>query len=203
MDRLDFADDTLLIFCSDNGGVLLTEGDRPEAQAYGAGFRANGTWRGRKHSIYEGGFRVPFVVRWPGKVPADTVSEKTISLVDMFATVVAVVGESLPSPQEGAEDSFNVLPAFLGRSSPSPLRPSIIVHSVDGNFAIRKGPWKYIEGKASPTVRRVSRPDELGAQLYNIRDDPGERENLIDAHPEIVKRLADLLETHRDRGFTR
>jgi len=139
-------------------------------------------------------------VQWLGQQTDET---PFFLLVDMFATVAAVVGESLPSPQEGAEDSFNVLPAFLGRSSPSPLRPSIIVHSVDGNFAIRKGPWKYIEGKASPTVRRVSRRDELGAQLYNIRDDPGERENLIDAHPEIVKRLADLLEMQRDRGTSR
>lgn len=203
LDRLGFADDTLLIFCSDNGGVLLTEGDRPEAEAYRAGLRVNGKWRGRKHSIYEGGFRVPFVVRWPGKVPADTVSEKTISLVDMFATVAAVVGKSLPSAKEAAEDSFNVLPAFLGRSSPDPLRPSMIVHSVDGNFAIREGPWKYIEGKASPTVKRVSRADELGAQLYNIQDDPAEQENLIGAHPEIAKRLADLLETHRDRRTSR
>ena len=194
LDRLGFADDTLLIFCSDNGGVLLTEGDRPEAEAYRAGLRVNGKWRGRKHSIYEG---------WPGKVPAGTVSEKTISLVDMFATVAVVVGKSLPSAKEAAEDSFNVLPAFLGRSSPDPLRPSMIVHSVDGNFAIREGPWKYIEGKASPTVKRVSRADELGAQLYNIQDDPAEQENLIGAHPEIAKRLADLLETHRDRRTSR
>jgi len=203
LDRLGFADDTLLIFCSDNGGVLLTGGDRPEAEAYRAGLRVNGKWRGRKHSIYEGGFRVPFVVRWPGKVPAGTVSEKTISLVDMFATVAAVVGKSLPSAKEAAEDSFNVLPAFLGRSSPDPLRPSMIVHSVDGNFAIREGPWKYIEGKASPTVKRVSRADELGAQLYNIQDDPAEQENLIGAYPEIAKRLADVLETHRDRRTSR
>lgn len=203
LDRLGFAGDTLLIFCSDNGGVLLTEGDRPEAEAYRAGLRVNGEWRGRKHSIYEGGFRVPFVVRWPGKVPAGTVSDATINLVDMFATVAAVVGESLPSADEAAEDSFNVLLALLGQYSPRPLRPSMIVHSVDGNFAIREGPWKYIEGKASPTVRRVSRPDELGAQLYNIQDDPAEQENLAGVRPEIADRLADLLENHRGKGYSR
>ena len=203
LNELRLADDTLLVFTSDNGGVLLTEGDRPEAQAYRAGLRVNGKWRGRKHSIYEGGFRVPFIVRWPDKVPARTESAETISLVDMFATVAAVVGESLPPAGEAAEDSFNVLPALLGRSSPRPLRPSMIVQSVDGNFAIRDGPWKYVEGKASPTVRRVSRPDELGRQLYNLLEDPAERENQMGAHPSIAERLAGLLETHRRQGHSR
>ena len=203
LDELRLADDTLLIFTSDNGGVLLTEGDRPEAAAYRAGLHVNGEWRGRKHSIYEGGFRVPFIVRWPGKVPPRTASMETISLVDIFATVAAVVGESLPPAEEAAGDSFNVLPAFLGQSSPEPLRPSMIVHSVDGNFAIREERWKYVEGKASPTVRRVSRPDELGPQLYNLLDDSGERENQVGAHPSIAERLAGLLETYRRQGYSR
>jgi arylsulfatase A-like enzyme len=193
----------LLIFTSDNGGVLLTEGDRPEAEAYRAGLRVNGEWRGRKHSIYEGGFRVPFLVRWPGKIQAGSVCDETLSLVDMFATVAALVGEPLPPVEEGAEDSFNVLPALLGQSSPGPRRPSMIVHSVDGVFAIREGPWKYIEGKASPTARRVSRPEELGAQLYNLHNDPAERENLIDARPAIAERLAGLLETYRNKAYSR
>ena len=203
LDRLGLAGDTLLIFTSDNGGVLLTEGNRPEAEAFRAGLRVNGEWRGRKHSIYEGGFRVPFIVRWPDRVPAKTVSVETISLVDLFATVAAVVGESLPPAEEVAEDSFNVLPAFLGQSASRPLRPSMIVHSVDGNFAIREGPWKYIEGVASPTVRRVSRPQELGRQLLNLRDDPAEQENRMGAYPRIAERLARLLETHRSQGYSR
>ena len=203
LDELGLADDTLLIFTSDNGGVRITEGDRPEAEAYRAGLQVNGRWRGRKHSIYEGGFRVPFIVRWPGKVPANSVGAETISLVDMFATIAAVVGKPLPSPDEAAEDSFNVLPAFLGRSSPDPLRPSLIDHSVDGNFAIREGEWKYVEGIASPTARRVSRPQELAPQLYNLRDDPAEQHNQLEAHPETAKRLASLLENHRNRGHSR
>ncbi len=203
LDQLGLADDTLVIFTSDNGGVLLTEGDRPEAAAYRAGLHVNGQWRGRKHSIYEGGFRVPFIVRWPGRVAAHTVSEETISLVDMFATLAAVTGKSLPPADEGAEDSSNVLPAFLGEASSSPLRPAIILHSVDGNFAIRQGPWKYVEGNASSTVRRVSRPGELGRQLYNLGDDPAEQENRIEAYPEIGERLAKLLETHRNQGHSR
>lgn len=203
LDELGLADDTLLIFTSDNGGVLLTEGDRPEAEAYKAGLHVNGTWRGRKHSIYEGGFRVPFIVRWPGRVPPSTVTAETISLVDVFATVAAVTGQSLPPAEEAAEDSFNVLPALLGEPSSRPLRPSMVLHSVDGNFAIREGPWKYVEGEASPTVRRVSRPQELGRQLYSLRDDPIEQVNQMDAFPKVAERLASLLEAHRSQGHSR
>ena len=79
----------------------------------------------------------------------------------------------------------------------------MIVHSVDGNFAIRDGRWKYVEGKASPTVRRVSRRAELGPQLYDLVADPEEQDNRIATSPEIADRLATILETHRRRGHTR
>ena len=125
LDELGFAEDTLVVFTSDNGGVLFTEGDRPEARAYRDGLRVNGGWRGRKHSIYEGGFRVPFIARWPGKVPAGTVSHETISLVDLFATVAAVSGQPLPPAAEAAEDSLNVLPALLGETTEG-TSPSVV-----------------------------------------------------------------------------
>lgn len=203
LDDFGFAEDTLVIFTSDNGGVLLSEGDRPEAVAHRQGMRVNGDWRGRKHSIYEGGFRVPFVVRWPGRIQAASETSDTISLVDMFATMAALIGEPLPPPVEAAEDSFDVLPAFLGESSPSPLRPVTIVHSVDGVFAIREGRWKYVEGEASATVRRVSRPQELGRQLYDLRTDPAEQENQLSAQPEVANRLSDRLEKLRAAGHSR
>jgi arylsulfatase A len=205
LDEKGFAKDTLVIFTSDNGGLLLTEGDRPEAEAYRAGLRVNGSWRGRKHSIYEGGFRVPFLVRWPGQAPAGTTSNETISLVDMLATVAAITGAPLPPAAEGAEDSHNVLPAFLGRKTARPLRASIITHSVEGNFAIRRGSWKYIEGRPAVPMDRVSaiRRDEMKPQLYNLTDDPGEQKNLIEQHPEVARQLKDLLSTSRSTGHTR
>jgi arylsulfatase A-like enzyme len=204
IDRGGFASNTLVIFTSDNGGVQFTEGDGPEATAYRAGLRMNGPWRGRKHSIYQGGFRVPFLARWPGKIAAGSVSDATINLADMLATTAAVVGKPLPPATEAAEDSFNVLPALLGRSKGrSPLRPSMISHSVDGVFAIREGPWKYIEGKASPDLKNPSRKDELKAQLFNLRDDPAEQHDLMAAHPQVAARLADLLETQRSSGRSR
>ena len=114
LDQMDVTKDTLVIFTSDNGGVLMTEGDRPEAEAFRAGLRCNGKWRGRKHSIYEGGFRVPFLVRWPGTVPVGTSCDETINLVDLYATVASVIGQDVPADKAVAEDSFNALPAFLG-----------------------------------------------------------------------------------------
>ena len=202
LDRMGVSENTLVIFTSDNGGVLMTKGDRPEAKAYQAGLHCNGKWRGRKHSIYEGGFRVPFLVRWPGRVKAGTVCDETISLVDMYATVAAVIDRKIHSNKAVAEDSFNVLPAFLGATSPQPLRPSMILHSPNGNFAIRQGPWKYIEGKASLTLKKASRRDELVAQLYHLRNDPGEQHNLLAKHPDVAQRLANLLDTQRRDGRT-
>ena len=203
LDRMKVSNDTLVVFTSDNGGVLMTEGDRPEAIAYRAGLRCNGELRGRKHSIYEGGFRVPFLVRWPGRVPAATVCDETINLVDMYATTAAIVDQPVPADENVAEDSFSFLPAMLGASKPKPVRPSMILHSPNGNFAIRKGAWKYVEGKAYSGLKRVPRKEELGAQLYNLDADPAEQHNLVAEHPEIADHLATLLDEQRRKGRTR
>ena len=200
LDRLDATDDTLVIFTSDNGGVLITEGDRPEAVAHRAGLRCNGVWRGRKHSIYEGGFRVPFIARWPVKIEAGTACEQMISLVDLYATIAAIVDVSLPAT--AAEDSFNILPTLLAKNH-QPVRTSMILHSPNGNFAIRQGRWKYIEGKPSPSLKKIPRGDELTAQLFDLQDDTAEEHNLYDDHPEVATRLSTLLNRQRDSGSTR
>lgn len=200
LDRMQATEETLVIFTSDNGGVMMTEGTRPEAEAYRAGLRPNGPWRGRKHSIYEGGFRVPFLVRWPGHVEPGTVCDETINLVDIYATIAALIERPVPTNEGVAEDSFNVLPAILGTPHEEPLRASMIVHSPNGNFAIRRGPWKYIEGKPSPTLKQPPRRDELLPQLYNLREDPGEQNNVVNDYPEVVKRLAELLDEQRTSG---
>lgn len=126
--------------------------------------------------------------------------DETINLVDMYATLASLIDQPVSPNEDVAEDSFNVLPAILGTPHEKPLRPSMIVHSPNGNFAIRRGAWKYIEGQASPTLNRPSQRDELRAQLYNLLDDPGEQNNVIDEQPEIVKRLASLLEEQRNSG---
>jgi arylsulfatase A len=205
LDDHHLAQDTLVVFTSDNGGVLMTEGDRPEAIAYRAGLHLNGDWRGGKHGIYQGGFRVPFLVRWPGHAPAGATCDETINLVDLGATLAAVVGKPLPSAEGAAEDSHNVLPAFLGNKSSAPLRDSMISHSSDGVFAVRQGPWKYMEGKPAKPLKAVpnARKGELTPQLYNLQDDPREQKNLIADKPEVAARMLDLLSTMRAKGRTR
>jgi len=207
LDRLGFAKDTLVIFTSDNGGVKEPQRtDSVQTQALNAGLAVNGPWRGGKHHVWEGGFRVPFVVRWSGNVPAGTVCNEMVSLADILATTAALVGDKLPPASKAAEDSYNILPAILGEPYSKPLRTDMIVHSSDGVFAIRRGPWKYIEGIPVDEVKpgaRKARADEFHAQLYNLQDDPTETTDVSAQHPGVVKELAALLDRYRDGGYSR
>lgn len=207
LDRLGFTQNTLVLFTSDNGGVFkpfIT--DSLQTKAFQAGLRVNGPLRGGKHNIWEGGFRVPFIVRWPGHAPAVTVCDEMVSLADLLATTAAILGEKLPPADQAAEDSYNILPAILGASYNQPLRPDMIVHSADGVFAIRRGPWKYVEGIPAHDIKpgsRKTRADEFRPQLYNLREDLAETKDLSAQHPQIVRELAALLDRYRDGGFSR
>ena len=209
LDRLKFTENTLLIFTSDNGGsgqmseVQTMREPNEQVVAMKAGLDLNKPWRGRKHSVYQGGFRVPFIARWPGHVPVGTTCDETISVVDMLATISALVGEKLPPATQAAEDSYNVLPAFLGEKYTAPLRPFLIVHSADGVFGIRQGPWKWIEGKSSKPNPPKGRSDEFKPQLYNLKDDPAESKDVLAQNPEVAKRLAALLDGYRNSGRSR
>jgi hypothetical protein len=156
--------------------------------------------------VWEGGFKVPFLVRWPGRVPAGTTCGEMVSLVDLLATAAALVGEKLPAPGEAAEDGYNILPAMLGETGAKPARSDLIVHSADGVFAIRKGPWKWIEGVPADDIKpgvRKARAAEFKAQLYNLQDDPAETRDVSAAHPEVVQELSALLDRYRDGGYSR
>jgi arylsulfatase A-like enzyme len=207
LDKQGLAKDTLVIFTSDNGGVKEPKNvDSYQTQALNAGLAVNGLWRGGKHHIWEGGFRVPFVVRWPGQVPPGTVCTEMVSLADLLATTAAIVGDQLPPASSAAEDSYNILPAILGKTVGRPLRPDMIVHSADGVFAIRQGPWKWIEGVPVEDIKpgaRKARAEEYRAQLYNLVDDPAETKDVSLQHPEVAQRLEALLDRYRDGGFSR
>jgi arylsulfatase A len=207
LDRQGRANDTLVIFTSDNGGVFRPDNTTSlQTQAYQAGLRVNGDLRGGKHTVWEGGFKVPFLVRWPGRVPARTTCGDMISLADLLATTAAIVGEPLPAPSKAAEDSYNVLPALFGESGAKPARSDIIVHSADGVFAIRKGPWKWIEGVPVDDIRpgaRKARAAEFRAQLYNLQDDPAETRDVSAEHPDMVQELSALLNRYRNGGYSR
>jgi arylsulfatase A len=203
LERKGFATNTLVIFASDNGGENKRTRDGAQIQAQTAGLLLNGSWRAGKHSIYEGGFRVPFIARWPGHIPAGAVYGQKINLVDMLATTAALLGERLPPATEAAEDSYNILPALLGQPSSKALRPEMIVHSADGVFALRQGSWKWIEGKPSVPKPLQSRAVEYKPQLYDLDADPAEQKDVAAAHPEVAERLAKLLDQYRQQGFSR
>jgi arylsulfatase A-like enzyme len=205
LDRLGLAKDTLVLFTSDNGGVFRPEREGPQTIAAKAGLRVNGALRGSKHDVWEGGFKVPFLVRWPAKIAAGSVSREMVSVADILATAAAIVGEPLPPAAQAAEDSRNFLPALLGDPA-KPIRDDMIVHSADGVFAIRKGPWKWIEGvpveETTPASRRRN-AEQYRAQLFNTVADPAETKDVSAQHPEVVKELQALLVRYRDGGYSR
>ncbi len=201
LDESGQADKTLILFTSDNGGVFKPERDMLQTTAYKAGLKVNGALRGGKHSVWQGGFKVPFIARWPGKIPAGTVCDEMVSVADILATTAAIVGEKIPAPEQAAEDSHNFLPALLGETAP-PARDHLIVHSSDGVFAIRQGPWKWVEGVPAPGVKQ-RRSDEFRAQLYNLEKDPAETQDISAQHPDIVEKLSALLTRYREGGYSR
>ncbi len=184
LDRLKLAGNTLLIFTSDNGAFVQDE----------KGHRPNGPWHGEKEQYFEGGHRVPFLVRWPGHVKPG-VSDALIGLTDLPATAAAIVSQKLPAT--AAPDSVSLLPLFLGETPGSP-HEAIVVMSSKGALALRKGPWKYMSKAVGLPVKGKKKEAFLAEPgLYNLVEDPGEQNNLAKQNPEMVKQLAALLEAIR------
>jgi arylsulfatase A-like enzyme len=212
LDRLGVADDTLVIFSSDNGGVVVHNAEHAIAQD--AGLKINGPLRGGKHDIWEGGFREPTLIRWPGKVPAGTVNEQILCLTDMLATLAGILGVELRPGQ--AEDSFDARAAFFGTGSGSakPVRDHVILQDAHATYAIRMGDWKLVEREGTPpvtprnqaaakkqaTARKKAAPHD---ELFNLADDPAETRDVHASHPEVVARLRTALDDARRRGQTR
>jgi len=206
LDKMGATKDTLVIFTSDNGGVFKPENERLlQTAAFKAGLKVNGTIRGGKHDVWEGGFKVPFIVRWPGKVTAGSTATQMVSLVDILATTAEIVGEPLPAKERGAEDSRSFLPALVGTAD-AKAREDMIVHSADGVFALRKGRWKWIEGVPVDEIKdgaRKAHKDQYRSQLYDTVVDPAETKDVSGEHPDVVAELKDLLRRYRDGGFSR
>lgn len=185
---------TLVIVTSDNG-AHWTESDKEEFNHL-----ANGSLRGQKGDIHEGGHRVPLIVRWPGNVPANVSNDHLVSLMDLGATLASLLGLDLP--ENAAEDSADFSATLLGRHREQPPRPALINHSFHGMFAIREGPWKLIDGLGSGGFTPPQQVDpEAGGpavQLYNLESDPGETLNLAIEEPEVVAHLLQSLAAIRD-----
>lgn len=198
LDRNGIADNTLIIFTSDNGSHW------PESDIQKWGHDANNGWRGQKADIHEAGHRVPFLVRWPAVVEANRVSDQTICLTDIYATVAEIVGHELKDTE--AEDSISLMPIFTGKAS-EPIREATVHHSLGGMFAIRKGDWKLIQGLGSGGFTKIDTKADKAAgfegQLYNLKDDPKEQRNLWKEKPEVVAELSALLEKYKAEGRSR
>ena len=182
-------DNTVIILTSDNGPYWRNS----EIEKYG--HRAAGSFRGMKADAWEGGHRVPFIVKWPGYVKAGSVSNALTVLTNLMATTADITG--IDPGKLTCEDSYSILPVLLGKSKEVPNQKAIVQHSSRGHFAIRAGEWKLIQGKGSggfsTTLREEALMDEDG-QLYNMNDDPSETNNLYTIRKDIVQNLSILLE---------
>ena len=206
--------DTLVVFSSDNGPEVRTTSLMRTLY----GHDPARPWRGVKRDGWEGGHRVPFIARWPGRIAPDRVSAQTMTLTDVMATVASVAGVALPD--DAAEDSYDMLPALLGTQPESkPIRPYTLTQShrlgpLEGSRAqlqIRRGPWKYLDHKGSggnnyatkaelQAYQLPERAPDAPGQLYNLDDDPGETRNLYNDRPDIVKELQALLAETKASG---
>lgn len=220
LDRLKLADNTLIIVSSDNGGVLDSNG--PDIEHGGTvetnnGHLFNGILRGTKGTIWEGGTRVPFIVRWPARIRPG-VSDELICQVDMLASLAALTGQELAAAD--GPDSFNVLPALLGGKPEKPCREYLVEQDNQGNaMALRKGAWKFVprHGKGKPGVKPKRRPvvenpseavakhnfPPLADELYNLTDDASETKNVAAAHPGLVAELSAKLAEIKAQGRSR
>ena len=142
------------------------------------GHYPSGPLRGYKSDVWEGGHRVPFIVRWPGSVDRNSVCHHLVHQADLIATCAAVVGAELGANE--AEDSFGLLPLLKG--GVAPVREHAVSQSSGGLISVRKGSWKLIFGPGSGGWGKGR--DDLPAQLYNLADDLGETKNLYAARPE-------------------
>lgn len=198
LDRLNLTDNTLVIFTSDNGPVV-DDGYKDQAVEKLDGHKPSGPLRGGKYSAFDAGTRVPFIVRWPGQVKPGQ-SNALVCQIDFTASLAVLTGEKL-APND-APDSFNILSALLGKSPNG--RDHLVEHA--NVLSLIKGNFKYIEPGKGPKINKNTNT-ELGVdpqpQLYNLKDDIGEKHNIASEHPEIVKELAALLKKIRNDGHTR
>ncbi len=192
-------ENTIIVFTSDNGCSpqadfeILTE----HGHDSGAGFR------GHKADIYEGGHRVPFIMKWPSKIAPYSTSAATISLTDLMATCADLV--NTPLKENEAEDSFSLVPLFDSKETTSYMREATVHHSINGSFAIRKGNYKLILAPGSggwsyPIPGKDDVSDLPKYQLYDLAVDPSESENIVALHPEIVNKLTQLMVSYIEKG---
>ena len=207
VDRLGIDDNTLILFNSDNGPETVhTDWMRTDHE-----HDAAGGYRGMKRDGWEGGHRVPFIARWPGRIPAGQVTHQLTNTTDIYATLASIVGHQLPD--DVAVDSFDMLPAMLGiHDDDDPIRPHMLTQSFRGEFQLRQSNWKFLNHLGSGgnnydrgNLQKYQLPEtapEATGQLFDLATDPGETTNLFFAEPEKRSDLQALLTelTREDSG---
>jgi len=200
LDQQGIADDTLLIFTSDNGPENKTADDEGVYErARKTDHYSMGRWRGIKFDAWEGGHREPFVAAWPAVVSPGTTCDQLVGLGDFMATCADILGVELP--ENAGEDSVSMLSLLQGRTE-QPTRDSLVHHSVSGKFALRQGDWVFVDhatggDRGEPDWFRRERGYEAHNQpgeLFNLREDPAERDNAYAAHPDLVQDMKKTLE---------
>ena len=194
-----FAENTLVIFSADNG---------PETHAFERLQEFNqwssGKYRGVKRDLYEGGHRVPMIMRWPGKIPPGSVSDEVVSQVDFAATFAHIAGHKLNKKE--AIDSYNLLPVLQGAPYPTPLRLATVQNTNPQKFALRQGDWVLINTSQGSAKKEPSAylqhfglkpfsPEDT-CLLFNLKKDPGQKHNLADKHPQRVENMNALLQKY-------
>ncbi|MGD9746151.1 MAG: arylsulfatase [Verrucomicrobiales bacterium] len=203
--ELGIDEETLILFNADNGAETV----HVDWMRRDHDHDPSGGWRGMKRDAWEGGHRVPFIARWPGRIPRGQVSGQMTNTTDIFATLASVVGYQLPD--HVATDSFDLLPAMLGTQEDSkPIRPHLLTQSFRGEFQIRQGSWKYLDHPGSggnnydqAPLKRYALPESApGApgQLFDLAKDPGETTNLYFTEAAKRSELQALLEQLKSSG---
>ncbi|GAA4879444.1 arylsulfatase [Ferrimonas pelagia] len=198
------ADNTIVIFSSDNGAEKYMV-----QRWHKTGHDSSGGLRGMKRDLWEGGHRVPMIIRWPAQLNAEQVRDQTISHVDIMATMAGLIGTKLP--EDAALDSYDLLPLLTGELGDAQLRKGTVQNTWPGVYAIRQGDWLLIDhhtGSHNPQVPKVywqlsgteADDESTAGHLYNLREDLAQKDNQYQQHPERVEQMKALLQSYIDEG---
>lgn len=194
---------TIVIFTADNGPEKYAFERAKEFKHF-----SMGDFRGLKRDVWEGGHHVPFIIKWPGKIKAGSVSEEVISQVDIMATLAAITNSELTG--NAAPDSYNLLPLIRGEKHTSPLREATVHNTFNDIWGLRQGKWLYIN---EPSGQHTKMPDYFKVLrgyknfttkglLFDMEKDPGQRTNLYEQHPNITEEMEKLLQLYRQQGYS-
>jgi arylsulfatase A-like enzyme len=200
IDQAGISNNTIVVFTSDNGCSPSANFDELMAKGHNPSY----IYRGYKSDLFDGGHRIPCIVRWPAKVKHHKVNQ-TICLTDFMATFAAITGYKLKDSE--GEDSFSLTPLLLDTGQEKYSREATVHHSIYGNFTIRKGEWKLLFSPSSGgwSYPSPDKDDKVIAtlppyQLYNMKTDPGESDNLNEKYPEVVRNLRELMLKYIEEG---